>query len=91
MGAGCSWAAVVIVGAGCVGAGSLFADPGLWFVSGGARVRYTSSMGGRWLFVDGLFVDGLFVGGLFMDWVVVCGHGGAMSCVVCHGQQNWMG
>ena len=70
MGAGCSWVAVVIVAAGCVGAGSLIAVPGLWFVSGGACVRYTSSVGGRWL---------------FMDWVVVCGRGGAMSCIVCHG------
>ena len=78
---------LLFMGGGCrcgcwvfVGAGSLFADPGLWFVGGGARVQYTSSVGGGWL-----FVDGLFVGGLFVDWVVVCGHGGAVSCVVCHG------
>ena len=76
----CPWA-----GGGCcpwalfaVGAGSLFADPGLWFVGNGARMWYTSFVGGGWL-----FVDGLFVGGLFMDWVVVCGCGGAVSCVVC--------
>ena len=42
--------------------------------------RYTSSVGGGWL-----FVDGLFMGRLFVDWVVVCGRGGAVSCVVCHG------
>ena len=40
-------------------------------------MRYMSFTGGGWL-----FVDGLFVGGLFMDWVVVCGRGGAMLCVV---------
>ena len=61
-----------------MGAGSLFADPGLWFVGDGARVRYELFVGGGWL-----FVDGMFVGGLFMHWVVICGGGGAMSCVVC--------
>ena len=69
----CSWAAVVIVGA-----GSLFADPGLWFVGNGACMQYTSFVGGRWL-----FVDRLFMGGLFVHWVVICGGGGAVSCVVC--------
>ena len=44
----------------------------------GLRMWYTSFMGGRWL-----FVDRLFVGGLFVHWVVICGGGGAMSCVVC--------
>ena len=28
-------------------------------------------------------MDGLFVGGFFVDWVVVCGGGGAVLCVVC--------
>ena len=76
---------LLFVGGGChcgcwvfVGAGSLFADPGLWFVGNGARMLYMSFVGGGWL-----FVDGLFVGGLFVDWVVVCGGSGAMSCVVC--------
>ena len=63
-----------------MGAGLLFADPGLWFVGGGACVQYTSFGGGGWL-----FVDGLFMGGLFVDWVVVCGRGSDVSCVVCHG------
>ena len=61
-----------------VGTGSLFVDPGLWFVGNGARMQYTSFMGG-----GSLFVDGLFVGGLFVHWVVICGGGGAVSCVVC--------
>ena len=56
-----------------VGAGSLFVNPGLWFVGGGACVWYTSFVGGRLM-----FVDRLFVGRLFMDWVVVCGCSGAV-------------
>ena len=61
-----------------VGAGSLFVDPGLWFVGGGPRVQYMWFMNGGWL-----FVDGMFVGGLFVHWVVICGGGGAVSCVMC--------
>ena len=61
VGAGCSWAlgrCLQILGRGL---GAM-----------GARVRYTSFVGGGWLFVDGLFVD----------WVVVSGHSGAVSCVM---------
>ena len=66
---------LLLVGGSCrcgcwvfMGAGLLFVEPGLWFVGGGAHVWYASFVGGWWL----------FVGGLFVDWVVVCGHGGAM-------------
>ena len=64
---------------------------GLLFVGGGCHCGCWVFVGGScrcgcWVFVGGwLFVDGLFVGGLFVDWVVVCGRGGAVSCVVCHG------
>ena len=67
----CLWAAVVIVGAGCSWALGRYSQ----ILGSGACVWYPSFMGGRWL----------FVGGLFMDWVVVCGCGGALLCVVCHG------
>ena len=61
-----------------MGAGSLFADPGLWFVGGGACMQYMLFVGG-WL----MFVDGLLMGGLFMGWVDVCGCSDAISCVIC--------
>ena len=56
-------------------AGSLFTDPELWLVGGGgSHVVY--------IICGWLFMDRLFMGRLFVGWVMVCGHGGAMSCVV---------
>ena len=66
MGAGCSWA---------LGRCLWILGCGLRAV--GAHARYTSFMGAGWL-----LVDRLFMGRLFVDWVVVCGCGGAMLCVV---------
>ena len=72
------WVAVDVVGAGCLWVldhCSRILGCGLRAV--GARAWYKLFVGGGWL-----LMDGLFMGGLFVDWVVVSGHGGAMSCVM---------
>ena len=60
-----------------MGTGLLFVDPGLWFVGGGAHVRYELFVGGGWLFMDGLSWAGcLWTGLWFVGAVVLC-------CVSC--------
>ena len=75
---------LLFLGGGCccgcwvfVGAGSLFADPGLWFVGNGAHMQYTSFVGGGGcLWMDCLWAGCLWTGLWFVGAVVLC----SVSC-----------
>ena len=50
---------------------------------GACFVHYTSFMSGGLVFMGRLLVGRLSVSGLIVGWDVICGHGGAVSGIVC--------